>query len=721
MPVITSYRDLINEIERLGNLPTGFTRVFRGQTKDYGKMLPTGLRTALGRNEHIFHSYARGLVEDILHFSPSLERPDDVGLWFIWIDALAQHYGPGSRFLDVSKSLDVGLWFALYKMVEVNLPAVMGPEGPLDPEYDEPTNLTWSQYRRWEDAPGWLYVFHVPKWNGEGYPAHGNLLDLSEGPSFIASSKRMVVQAGCMLAARPKAGEGDLQEFYACNPIRVAWPMVGAEKLTAPTEDMFPTPAQDDWYSRFLSLPLVHTTDAKTKKLRLAHPVSIRLYLADHDQALEDADRRIIRISPPLLFPALVDNPRTNFPAVFSDLWNAVRLCDATPIVLESPLMAITPPIEGNYWSHALLTNDMSTAIEALDFETSGSAGQVALTNVFVEFSPLEKSGWERVEQPGWGITWLRSMWIVRNLSQYGIRACFQVFAARESELMFAEPLVVEFDRASKRFRCRAENDSKAWGTVSDFPDVMKAFFVILTILRELSPIMKVSPFPARIAQSKDKEWLMAAFLHEADARLFRVADTRSRTFHLVRDILSGEPYSGSSLDRGIFFEPSSSWADIDANSVRKKVVTELIRHATEMNQQNRDAEALQLYEKVINDFGGRTDIGMQEVVAMAGFNRGVTLTRLKRSDQAILAYEDLVRQAGQTAGTSATLDRLTAQALAARGYELNLQARKNEAIASYDEVIKRFQSSQDASLRAEVEKSRKHLAELEPPYRASS
>jgi len=33
----------------------------------------------------------------------------------IWIEAIAQHYGSGSRFLNVTTHVDIALWFALHQ------------------------------------------------------------------------------------------------------------------------------------------------------------------------------------------------------------------------------------------------------------------------------------------------------------------------------------------------------------------------------------------------------------------------------------------------------------------------------------------------------------------------------------------------------------------------------------------------------------------------------
>lgn len=63
----------------------------------------------------------------------------------------------------------------------------------------------------------------------------------------------------------------------------------------------------------------------------------------------------------------------------------------------------------------------MSDEVEALDY-ASGAGSQVSLKNVFVEFSPLDHAGWERVEQSGGEVQMLRAVWLVRDGSGFAIQ-----------------------------------------------------------------------------------------------------------------------------------------------------------------------------------------------------------------------------------------------------------------------------------------------------------
>jgi hypothetical protein len=91
--------------------------MYRGQNRDFGKMLPSGLRQVSFRSEAIFRIYTQMLSDDLLESSNPL-GPDGVASTFLmWTRAITQHYGPGSHFLDVTSSEEVALWFALHQFV----------------------------------------------------------------------------------------------------------------------------------------------------------------------------------------------------------------------------------------------------------------------------------------------------------------------------------------------------------------------------------------------------------------------------------------------------------------------------------------------------------------------------------------------------------------------------------------------------------------------------
>jgi hypothetical protein len=183
---ITSYSELLARLNSLSSPPPGTVRVYRGQTRDYSQLTPSGLRQAI-RNRAIWHAYSRHLYEDLL--PEALRGAGDVTIetlqaMGLWLQAVAQHYGPGSEFVDVTYSIEIGLWFALNGAKEVLAQGAIGPPGPPDPTQDHPTENQLVAYQPWTEA-GYLYVFDLPKWNGKDLPDAATVVDLADAPEVF--------------------------------------------------------------------------------------------------------------------------------------------------------------------------------------------------------------------------------------------------------------------------------------------------------------------------------------------------------------------------------------------------------------------------------------------------------------------------------------------------------------------------------------------------------
>lgn len=137
---IKTYSELKEELSRLGEPPPGYVRVFRGQTEEHGSMLPSGLRPGAKRDavwDYCATQFARerfGVAN-----RGAFSEQDTV--------AIAQHYGVGSPFLDVTRCLDVALWFALHKSRYDRADHWVGPRERLDQTQDIKLTDTWCAYQ----------------------------------------------------------------------------------------------------------------------------------------------------------------------------------------------------------------------------------------------------------------------------------------------------------------------------------------------------------------------------------------------------------------------------------------------------------------------------------------------------------------------------------------------------------------------------------------------
>ncbi|MGH9830432.1 MAG: FRG domain-containing protein, partial [Blastocatellia bacterium] len=244
-----TYHELMEELAKLPKPAPGFVRVYRGQTKDFGVMLPTGLRAGAPVRDPIWRYCAMVVGRELSAESGATHDDDSV-----WVEAIAQHYGPGSTLLDVTRSIDIALWFALHDRRPVSAEHLVGPPGQPDEARDIPLKETWREYQP-STANGYLYVFDVPDWKGSGVPSHGSLLDLSSR-QVLSKSTRIRAQSACLVAGDSSMKGGDLRDFYVCEPISLCWPLDEAPRINDSMDVLFPDPSEDLWYSFFLSVPL---------------------------------------------------------------------------------------------------------------------------------------------------------------------------------------------------------------------------------------------------------------------------------------------------------------------------------------------------------------------------------------------------------------------------------------------------------------------------------
>lgn len=90
--------------------------------------------------------------------------------------------------------------------------------------------------------------------------------------------------------------------------------------------------------------------------------------------------------------------------------------------------------------------------------------------------------------------------------------------------------------------------------------------------------------------------------------------------------------------------------------------------------------------------------------VNSALFNKGVVMAQLGRGEEAIACYDELVKRTGGARDRG--LQEAAVRALFNKGARLSGMARKEEAIAAYDELIQRFAGEQSPGLREAVAKA---------------
>ncbi|MEK7213990.1 MAG: SIR2 family protein [Chloroflexota bacterium] len=128
------------------------------------------------------------------------------------------------------------------------------------------------------------------------------------------------------------------------------------------------------------------------------------------------------------------------------------------------------------------------------------------------------------------------------------------------------------------------------------------------------------------------------------------------------------------------------------------------------------DSDEELLGYELVGRIGARLDAvapetaqGVRLEIATAVLYRGLTLGSLGRGDEAVAAYDEVVRRFGEA--PEAALRGQVARALVNKGFSLGELGRGDAAVAAYDEVMRRFGEAPEAALRQQVARAHFNLA----------
>ena len=525
------FTDLEQLLERLAQLPPppdGYERVYRGQTGDFGAMLASGLRPGARQHKHLWAASIRSLVANVSKSGPLGHGYELIEAMSHWFDVLAQHYGPGSTYLDVTRDPEVALWFALHRGSES-----MPDRFLLQEQVLLGARLPQLSFLPHDDGPGWFYVLDAPLWDAKDPPEHGELIDLANAPDYVAAAPRVQRQHGCLIA-----GEGDLAEFYACDPIAVERPFEGSTVLEHDFDYLFPAVEDDEWYARLLRAPLVPQVDA-TYGTAYGQSLGVYLVVSDGDEERsEQLISRQTRYLQPLTRLLLRNQPQID---QLEDYMGASAE-EATYIQLESPLMGALPPHD--YWNESIVWEGLRSHTNALEATSGDELGPVSLENVLVEFSPLEWSFRESPGDAGYSKVRWRAIWMVRKGNTIR-RALLASIGAEQGML----PAQVTYDSEAGRFSV-TEIDGTSFPQQTN-PSA-KPLYTALYMLRDLSHSIKPDAYP-RLAFGGRTGMLP---VRARTAQLVRsMQDPEDLKLHFLRYLDSDVPYEGPSPSRRYLME----------------------------------------------------------------------------------------------------------------------------------------------------------------------
>jgi hypothetical protein len=559
---LTTFADLQSRLAELDPPRTGMARVYRGQTTDFGRMLPSGLRGQPLRSEAIFNAYTGVLANHLSSVVPGASSdPGAMANVLLWTRSIAQHYGPGSDFLDVTKSIQVALWFAMHRIVAASTHHVFGPLGPVNAATDTFADAE-TQVIQVSDS-GCLFVFDVPQIAKHSLLEHGTLIDLSNAPHIFASSTRIRAQQACLIYADAELDDPDLCHFYACPPIPVGRPLADCPEICARFSVLFPGPQDDNWYDRLLSVPWTSRLFPETSRVAVAPAIPVNLFV----QAAIDA------VDQPLVDRLIVVPPHNVRDSVLQGIdWCADPphplqkthpLEKATRVLLEAPVLSTTPAVDTGLWNEGLLVEGpWSTGVENDD----GTGTELDLHNIFIEFSPLERVGWESVEHGG-PMELLRGVWLIRDQGLFVISLFTQDLPKRGMTGIGA------FEARFKPSANRIEFHNLDRDNASLQTFLVKRLFSSLFLLHGLTPGPHTNPFPSFWGvQPNVAAPCLVSWFKDAEVTLVRgVSEYDGQEVYVPRMTKTGDAYfTPFSMDGSVSLvcKPAEFW-DINPRCLR--------------------------------------------------------------------------------------------------------------------------------------------------------
>ena len=548
---VHSHTELMTILADLGEPPDGRIRVFRGQTREFknSKGQPSLLPTLSRRSGAPMYDPAWmgtmvkyiSLDDSASTVSPDLETANawvpvsvDFETSRVWAPALVQHYGPGSHFLDVTHDIDVALWFSCHQYHERWI-TLEKENDPQKIQNNIRHAVAWSTEivtggARTDASSPIIYVFDVVPWNGVAIPEHGQLVDLlalGPMPQLLKKANRLKAQSAALIYADQRSPER--LDLYGEVLFRV---LLGHDFDISQiadrkwVEEIFPPITTDPLYKTLVQFPAY----AQFDPIRLEQPLPIALQLS-RELPFRDSpnvtdlggtgdyaspkrlklsstsrpgpDAYVVRqlsdylslgchMKPPLCYQWILESEKDLGRVKLGS--RQFHLEDALPLFLEAPLWTFTPGVESprdlGWWIQSALPLGIAD-------EISGHSTD----NVYVEICPLDVVNPDLLKNQDL----LRASWLVRVGHNYAAT----VFMQDVTGGVYSLTVRYRYDSELGSFEKEEPTDMALdAGNLVSF--TLKALFVTLTIVRDLSPGFKP---PSRYSLIADDMYLPGTLL----------------------------------------------------------------------------------------------------------------------------------------------------------------------------------------------------------------
>lgn len=405
---VRAYGELVEYLQRLSPPNAGRVRVFRGQVTDHGNLIPSRWRKG-GAVAPADMAWVLGAYRILQKIFPQIGDVNSGGelSWHtrVLAEAIVQHYGLRSSYLDVALDLHTALWFALHdarhKAYRIQI--------ILENRRRVPIMVGKAWYKPSQKEAAVLYVLDCDIWSGQGRPAHGQLIDLSAFAPFPVTSRVWRQKAGLLFSDQEAGPKGDLARFVKAAfriENQAAW-RDEVPGLAKSVLDLFPLPITDSVYSALLGSYFVYFQDQDAWYRTLAIPE----YHSAEGTILSgpecDSYQQIwVLTSPAEYYPALVRHAQPTEVLVVGGSRFALK--EAMWLKLQHPTWYVWFPDESGIDS-SLTAADIA---ERLPQER---------LNVFFELSVFELVAPENPEAPV-----LRGIWVVKCGDEYVLQLWYR-------------------------------------------------------------------------------------------------------------------------------------------------------------------------------------------------------------------------------------------------------------------------------------------------------
>lgn len=404
---VSSHAELHDVVAQLPATSANNIRVFRGQYRHHGTLIPSRWRAEhkyVPFDDAWIYASFRIIKEKFLKIDPAARLGELTGETLVYTEALIQHYGIRSSYLDVTRHLETALWFATRTAIHETwrLDVLTDPS-----RKDRVQNVLIPKawYVPSEEPTGFVYVMDCEVWSGSGNPKHGQLVGLQALLPSVPAARVKQQEGDLVVSNYDAARYGDLSSCVVAA-FRIEQPRMWIEAEPNPynTLDMFPLPASDPIYAALLRSYLVFQKKEGVWKKTLGIPEyhsSAATILAGPES---DAYCNLLVFTEPAdYFLKLLRHPDP-FEALEINK-HKFQFKDAFLIALQRPMWFIRMiPRDDPSYQDAPPTTEIAGHLPAADL------------NIFIELSILELV---RPDDPSAPV--LRGIWFVKSGRHFAI------------------------------------------------------------------------------------------------------------------------------------------------------------------------------------------------------------------------------------------------------------------------------------------------------------